>query len=425
MKEHAKINAHQLLTRLGKLIGTDVVYLAKGGWWLTIRQVFAMGSAFIASLVFGRYISQNVYGDYKYLLSTFAVLSTLSLTGLGSAVMQSAARGFDGTLIKAFRLSLKWSGIIFIGSIGFALYQYTLGNRPLAIAFLLVSIAGPLINSFQLAESYFAGKRQFKTKTLYGTASDLLTFVCTTGIALIVPNFLIIAGGFFLSTLISKWLTYSAAVRTIADEDHIEYDVLHFGKHLSFANIIPSLVSQVDKLIVYHILGPAQLAIYVFALAIPKQVRTAVSFVSTLAAPKYASKTLTEAHRSVRHKLRISLLFMIPTLIAYEFAAPTIYRVLYPNYLESIAPSQIYALLFLLYGNLASIAIEAKKQIRATYILNAVSSVIQLAFMLILIIPYGISGVVIGILIGKISAAIMSYFFLKRAAVEEQETADL
>lgn len=412
----------RILVWSGKRLRTDLVYLAKGGFWLTLRLVLGMVFSFTSAVVFGRLIEKTTYGDYKYLLSVSGIISSLMLTGLGSAVTQAIARGHDGTLIKAFWLNLKWSGFAFIASLAMAGYYVWIGNIPFAIAFVIIAVTTPLFRGLQLSLAYFNGKRQFRTSTVLGLFSDTFTFISMIVTVMLTRNLISLIAVFFISTLLGSLAMYLYTLRRITDPQDIEYDVFRFSKHLSLTGIFGNIAGQADKLLIYHFLGPIDLAVYTFALAVPKQVRTALSSLVTLAMPKYATMSFAQARHSVKKKFLLSLLFTVPVLLAYQVAAPYIYKVFFPAYLESVPYSRAYALIFLLFGNFSYVAFEAKKHIKATYLLNILPSFLQIGLMLLLIRPFGINGIIIALLASKGISFLFSLFILKTAKDEVAET---
>ncbi len=414
MIARTKVAAHRTLTRLGARIGTDLVYLAKGGFWINIRQFLAMAFSLLTALLFGRYVSQEVYGEYKYLVSIFSLLTTLTLTGLGSGVMQAIARGNEGTLPKAFWLNLRWSVFACAGAIGYAGYQLAQGNTTQGIALLLIAVTFPFIRSFQLAESFYTGTRQFQKNALLKGTADTLLFLAVAIVAIWTNNVLLILCAFLFTSLISEGTIYLYTRSRITHLERVEYDVFSFSKHLSVTGIVSSIAGQADKLLVYHVLGAVPLAVYTFALAIPKQFRTAVSFVAPLAKPKYAVMEEHQVRTSVFHKFVLSQAILIPATIVYWLAAPWIYQTFFPQYVESVTASRLYALIFPLFGNFSFIAFETQKKTRETYLSTLIPSVIQIALMVACIFPFGINGVILATLIAKYGSTLYSLLLVSR-----------
>src|ERR1041384_6093938 len=106
--ENWRVKATETLHKSENLLQTDITYLLKGGFWLSASQVIATLSGFLMSIAFANLISKEAFGIYKYALSVAGIIGALSLTGMGTAVTRSVAKGFE-SLRQGFRTNLKWS----------------------------------------------------------------------------------------------------------------------------------------------------------------------------------------------------------------------------------------------------------------------------------------------------------------------------
>src|SRR5450631_2149615 len=108
MLTQAKDTLKRALLWSGSYIKTDMLYLATGGFWSTTAQIITSAGTFVFAIIVAHFLSKEVYGEYKYVLSVVALLSIFSLT-LGTAVFQSTARGFVGALREGFWQNIRWS----------------------------------------------------------------------------------------------------------------------------------------------------------------------------------------------------------------------------------------------------------------------------------------------------------------------------
>ncbi|HQT83008.1 MAG TPA: oligosaccharide flippase family protein, partial [Candidatus Paceibacterota bacterium] len=104
-----KSRLHLFLKRIERYTKMDMVYLARGSFWSIAGQVSASLIALTLSVAMARYVPKDIYGQYKYVLAIVSTLSAFSLSGIGTAVLQSVARGFDGALADGFKANLRWS----------------------------------------------------------------------------------------------------------------------------------------------------------------------------------------------------------------------------------------------------------------------------------------------------------------------------
>ncbi len=51
-----------------KYIKTDMIYLVKGGFWLTLGQIISSVSSLLLVIAFANLLPKETYGIYKYFL---------------------------------------------------------------------------------------------------------------------------------------------------------------------------------------------------------------------------------------------------------------------------------------------------------------------------------------------------------------------
>ena len=86
----------ELLLRSEKYTKTDMLYLARGGFWLTLGQGLGIIAGLLLVIGFANLLPKEVYGNYKFILSLGGIIGAFTLTGMSIAVTQAVARGFEG-----------------------------------------------------------------------------------------------------------------------------------------------------------------------------------------------------------------------------------------------------------------------------------------------------------------------------------------
>jgi O-antigen/teichoic acid export membrane protein len=141
---------------------TDMVYLAKGGGWLTGSKVFSILGGLALATAFANLIPQDTYGTYKFLVSAASIIGAFTLSGMGTAVAQAAARGFNSALRQGTLTKLKWSIGIFVVGLGVAGYYYLQGNLQLTYGMLMIAALYPFRSSSSVYEAFLKGKKDFQ-----------------------------------------------------------------------------------------------------------------------------------------------------------------------------------------------------------------------------------------------------------------------
>lgn len=380
---------------------TDMVYLLRTGFWgnagIITSSLFGLG----LYVIFGHYLTQEQYGLYQYLLTLSVFINAFTLTGMNAAVTRSVARGYEGTLRSSVRLQLVWAIVPFLLAAAGALYYFLNGNHLLAGGLLTLGIFTPLANTFNTYASYLAGKLEVRRAFLYNFAGNVPYYTGVAVCAILFNEALpVLIANCVLNTII-LYITYQSTLRTQKPNPEVDPEARRYGSHLSIMNVPLIILGSLDGILAFQFLGPAGLAFYSFATAIPDQMGKFLKFLPSAALPKFAVSDENALRSSMGRKLL--QVFAVSTLLAgtYLVLAPVIFKLLFPQYLAAVPYSQLYAISLLLLGStIVTTALIAKQRVRDLYIFNISSSVTQTVIQLVGVMFWGLAGLIIGKIIG-------------------------
>lgn len=383
---------------------------------LALSQILNSVISFLSAVLLGYLLPKDIFGEYKYLLSLFAILSYFSMSGYGTIIIREVANNNSGIYGAAFNKVLISSFFGSILAIIGALYYFTQGNTALCLGLLIISFFIPLNNSFNLYSSFLSGKQNFKAQSISQTS---INFLCAMSLVIVSyvfpsPNLLLftyylvfVFGCYYVSKIyIKKDLLISSV--SISEQNK------ESAWHLSVINVIGVLSQQIDKLITFHFLGPIQLAVLFFAEAIPLQIKNMQKVVFSVLIPKFASSK--NKIESLKVQLVfLSIIMMIFILIFIEMA-PYIYKYIFPKYLDSVRTSQVYAisLIFIPSIYLLNNYFTAKAHIKKLYITTIFSGLSSLVFNFYFISKYGTLGAAYSAIITNIAYLILLMILYKR-----------
>ena len=408
-----KQKAYALLRKSEEYFKTDMVYLVRGSFWLSAGQVISSIAIFLLAATFANLISQETYGTYKYILSITGILTVLTLRGMDSAVLQAIARNFEGVLLPALKTKIKWGLLSALGSMLIATYYYINGNNTLAISFLIVAGFLPFMESLGIYNAFLNGKKLFHLSATYGAITQAGSAIVMIISLFFTKDLFIILFIYFASWTLLRFLFFIITIRKFPPNTKNDPDVIPYGKHSSIINILDTLVSSIDGLLVFHYLGPVNLAIYSFALAPVSQIRGLLGNIPTLAIPKLSTRSSIEIDGML--KKRISLLFMLGILLSFSYilAAPYIYQVFFPKYLDSVFSSQLFsfAIALSLPQTIFGAAIASKITLvpKKILYLSNIPGIIFIISLFILIGTLGINGVILSRLLSLTSGFMINY----------------
>lgn len=404
----------------------DMLYLVKGSFWFGSGQVFSSAATFTLAIAFANFIEQETYGTYKYILSITGILTVLSLRGMDSAVLQSVTRNFEGVLIPALKTKIRWGFLSALASVCIALYYYINGNNTISISFLIVSGFLPFIDSFGIYSSFLNGKKLFHVTVIYKTIIQLVSTTLMIAGLILTKNLFVIILIYFASLTFSNLLFFIITLKKYPPNAKYDANIIPYGKHSSVINIFDALITSIDGLLIFHYLGPINLAIYSFALAPISQIRGLLSNIATIALPKLAVRSSLETNTVL--KKRIFLLFILGASFSfiYTIIAPYIYSIFFPKYIDSVFSSQLFSLSIILAlpQTLFGAAIGAKLTCipKKMLYLSNIPGIVFIISLFALIGTLGINGVILSRLISHISGFIINCIMWRKIREVEKTT---
>ncbi len=394
---------------------TDMIYLAKGGFWLSLSQGVAMLAGFFISIAFANLFPKESFGNYKFILSMVAILGAFSFTGLNTSVVQSAARGFGGSLRQSFRINLKWSIGAVLGGLGLSIYYYINGNTLLSFSFLLAGLLSPLTASAGLYSAYLMGKEDFRRSTFYSTIRNIIPALALILALLLTKSLGIIIAVYFVVGAFVPLFLYHRTKRAYQNENKKEDpELVSYGGHLSAMEIIGSIANYLDKILIFHYLGAAPLAIYAFAIAPVEQLQGGKKILSTLIMPKISGRPFEELQESGPRKALLLTVYALGLALLWVIFAPYFYRFFFPQYLDSVFYSQIYSFTLLaVSGTIFNETLQAHKKKKELYLHRTIIPVVQIGLFFILLPSFGLMGLIITHVFMRSFASLLSYYFVK------------
>lgn len=399
---------------------TDLSYLSRGGFWLSIDEVAGAVAALLLSVAFANYLPKEVYGTYRFLISIFWILTAFTMTGLPSAVSRSVAQGKDDAFRSAFGFSVRWALPLSVIALGTSAYYFMQGNSSLGFGLLIIAGLGPLMQSAYLWSAYFTGKKKFKSLALFGSLFAVVPSSALFVTMQIVHSPLALLFSYLASTVITG-LLISFYIFTRERPNRVpdpEYKSL--GWHFSAMNLLATIAQQVDKVVVFHYLGAVDLAIYAFATALPEQIKNVFGSVSTLALPKFIARPFAEIKRTFWYRLWGFTGLVALTAIAYAILAPFIFAFFFPAYHDALFYSQVFALSLIPIGNSLSLTLlQAHKAKRELYLFNVLSPVFQIVSLIILTSIYGLLGTIAARILARAWSFLLGIVLVKAYGLRE------
>jgi O-antigen/teichoic acid export membrane protein len=411
LKEHG----HRWLRWSERYTKTDMVYLASGGFWLTLGQVISSLSSFLLALAFANLLPPEVFGTYKYLLSTISTLTIFTLSGVSLSVVQAVSRGYEGDMMAGFKTRVKWGLLGSLSSIGIAAYYYLHSNLTLTLAFGLIAIFLPITEPLGIYDSLLQGKKLFNRSTQYFSLTQIFTAAMMAAVLLVTNELWALILTYFLSRIVIRLIFFVITRRHFVSNQDRDPETSSYGRHLSFISSIGSVVGNLNNILLFHFLGSQSLSIFSIALAPIEQVRAILKLLGGLIIPKAAVAPANSLPPQLFiRKISPFLTILSAGVLVYVVAAPTLFQILFPKYLSSVPYSQ--ALAFTLLITMVDIwllsILRARKAVRALYIFNVSDAICTTIITVPAIYYFQIWGLVASIALSKIAQAVVMWLFV-------------
>ena len=413
--QNLKQRVKGLLIWSQKYTQTDMVYLAKGGFWLTLGQVISTLASFLLAIAFANLLPKETYGTYKYILSLVGILGIFALPGIGTAVTQAAARGLEGSFYTGFKAKLRWGLLGSLAAVGLAGYYFFKGNYALPIPLLISAIFLPLMQASGVYGSFLTGRKLFNIQVKYSSLSQVISIGAMIAALFLTKNLFWLIAVYFVSHTFLNYFFYLLTKKKFQPNKKEDPETLSYGKRLSPLWVIGIVANQVDKILFFHFLGPIQLAIYSFALAPVEQAQSLFKSLGLLSLPKLSQRTIPELKKTLFTKILKSCLILIPIIGLYIFLAPYLYHLVFPQYTSSIIYSQVFVL-SLLFGPkvLLGQTLFAHKKERELYMQSFIISGSKILLLAIFLPIYGIWGAISALLATEVISFIVLTIMFKK-----------
>jgi O-antigen/teichoic acid export membrane protein len=393
---------------------TDMVYLAKGGFWLSLNQGFSSLGALILSIAFANLLPKESFGIYKYVLSICSILMIPSLNGIFTSLKRSVAMGNEGNLKEGLKTQIKWSLIGSTLSIILSLYYFFHHNQILFFCFLIVAAFLPIFSNFNIYNSLLNGRKNFRLSSLFSISELIFSLIIIITSLLFTKNPVLIVFAYFISYSLIRIMLLFRVLKKYPPNGNKDPEMISYGKHLTAIRIIGEIYKYLDKVLVFHYVGAVELAIYTVATSAPNQIYGFINQIGSLAFPKYAQSDKEKVRKSLKNKLLILGLISLIIAVIYVIMAPFLFKLVFPKYPEAIIYTQIFAISLLTIPMIIpSTFLYAQKEIKKLYTGNTVMPVINIIILFISV-QFGLMGIIIGKIINSFLNLYFSIYLAKK-----------
>ena len=419
--ESLRNKVYRLIRKSERFFKADMIYIAKSGFWQGLGQVVNNALSLVLLLVFANYLPKETYGLYKYILSLAGILTIFTLTGMNQAVSQAVATGNEGSLRASTNYQLKWNVLYFLAFCALSGYYFYNGNIPIATALLIMGIFAPLTQAFNTYGAYLEGKREFQLNNFFSIISTAIYSAGMILVILLSGEIVWLVVAYVLTTFSATLAFYIATLRKFKPPITPSEDVFKYGRSLTYIGLVGPIIGQLDSIILSHFWGPAQLAVYAISMSIPSRAIPLIKSWVNIAFPKIAAKEPRNMNDLFYQRIFQGMFVGGIITLGYVLAAPFLFKLLLPQYMDSVFYSQLLAIsfIFVMPIRYVGVLLAAQKLPRLMFISNSIQDVIRIILYIVLGIWGGIFGLILAQIIGYINGLVINMVVWQLGRIRE------
>ncbi len=382
-------------------------------YYVVVNQILlSIGSAGIVVLL-ARFNSPERFGEIRYLIALFAILSFWSLPGISQVLSHSASTITQKGYWAMIRSQYAWGAGSILGSVLVACYHYSIGQYELGLACVIGGLITPLSNLYLVPGLVLAGIKAFKIKIVVDVGIVLSALVGATFGGILFNS----ASGIIILYLGSQAATTLLALMYVAQKlpkthtTHIHqhrkaYADSLFGRQLTLIQFPLALLPAIEKILVFIVLGPLALATYVIATLPIEHFKTAYKNLLQFYILPHIQQD--EQQRPFETWLVVASILGICGGITLLFFVEYIMPQLFATFTQVAPFARILLLSIIAYPTLVcTIYWVAIRNMRALQTYSQIATIAHILIMISLAVPFGLTGVIWAKIINELSSGII------------------
>jgi O-antigen/teichoic acid export membrane protein len=349
----------KILEFKNSLKGKGLKSLAEDSFWTMTSQIFIVLVNLATVYVLANLLSVNDYGQFKLITTWLGIAVGVGYTGYNYTLPQQISKNQKYNLYEVFQKTFLKSLPTFFGLFIISIYYLYNQNFNLGFGFFFGAFLAPILCVSTIVNLYYMGHRNFKMFALAQNFVDTIQLVAIALLAYFSSNFVFIISAYFIATIFANILI---VLKSLYDDKKHKSSEKFLSKlsevqdlvetvsdtkirsKLNISAIIFGFVTQIDKLLIFHFIGAAPLAVYSIVTAISDQARTPSKAIAAAIFPRMSEKTFTKKKLYfIYFLLTLMCLFIFVILIILY---PLIFKYVFPKYVD-----------YIYLANIASIAI--------------------------------------------------------------------
>jgi O-antigen/teichoic acid export membrane protein len=386
--------------------------LVKGLLWLGTAYLGIILSNFVVA----RMLPQQTFGEYQFFVAVLLFLAMLTLPGANMAIVQSVATGHDGSLVAGVRARVRWSlagSAVMVMAAGYYAWR---GDMTYAGCSLMVAAALPFYHPFDSYSSYYAAKQQFDRQATCLNAVSAATCLAVIVLATTGAGLMTLLAATFGLTGALNYGFYRRVRRSLPADSPPDPALGRYARQMSVYAALIYFVGRFDHLLLFFMLGPADLATYAIAISIPEQLATVADVLRSLLLPSLTQHGHLLDFRAWRRRMLLPSVLGVVATVAGIVALPWVLHVLFAGKYDHAAPLAQWVFIgvaTVVPQKILQVFIESQKAVRSLHQLQYAGGIVKIGVLVATVPFFGLGGAVSAVLLMRLALLAASWWFTR------------
>lgn len=394
------------------------VGVARDAGILTAQRVLQRLVGLISLYFLVRHLDQADFGQYQFVGVAVAAIAFMALPGLDNALMQSASHGTREFYRRAVCTSAVFS---LLGGLLLAAVALTMTwLEPGAVSPLLAAaLIFPAYLGVSQWKSLFLAERRLLMLAIVETLTTVATHGSLIAATVIGVQDIWVFALLYLApaAIVNVALTLFLWLRTAPTPQKESLQSLYrYGLNTSAVTVISMLAEQIERLVIFLLINPVAMAIYLAGDRLAELVRGLFQDVAAVLAPRFARMKTYDAPVARAVWLTCAVSGGIIVVFAFTIAPPILLAIFGSAYAPSIPYAQAL-LCSVAIGNVGQFQFRFIRSQRDSKSFRSVSlwtSVIRIVCAIGLTVAFGVWGAVATVIIHRLAISVLSSLVIRR-----------
>jgi len=299
-------------------------------------------SGLVLSIFLFRLLDKNQVAEYGFIQTIVAVCAIFGIQEFQNTISQSVARGYSGTYRRAVPLAFSSSLLGAVALVGFAGWFLWSGQTQLGYGFLIAAAIFPFFQGLNQWKGVYLGEKEFTRFTKVEAGNAIARTALIIAALLAFPGSILVPIlAFFaipaIQNIRQTWLCRRRIAESAAEED----GAIRYGFRTNFYAAAGTISNHLDRVLIFSLLSPAHLAIYMAAEKFAELFQGAIQDLAAVLGPKFS--TIRRYTKQLDDKLKLVSLIMGSGIVLFAiFLLPSLMILFFgQGYQESVIYAQI------------------------------------------------------------------------------------